>query len=256
MLQELALGAAIDLAVQWSMWGLSALLKTEKFYDLTGSGTFVLLANLSLRWGDTRYLRQKIQTGLVTVWGLRLGGFLFLRILKEGQDKRFNHVRENPGTFFVYWTVQGIWIFVTLAPTLILNLEKHDRPLGLRDYLGWTIWAVGFLTQAIADQQKWNFKADPDNAGKFIHSGLWAYSRHPNYLGEILQWTGLFLSASSVMSGLQYISIISPLFVWFLLNYVSGIPILEQQALKKWGGDPTYQQYLKKTPVLWPFTSS
>ncbi|KAJ1160490.1 hypothetical protein NDU88_000992 [Pleurodeles waltl] len=163
MLQELALGAAIDLAVQWGMWGISALLKTEKFYDLTGSGTFVLLANLSLRWGNTKYLRQKIQTGLVTVWGLRLGGFLFLRILKEGQDKRFNHVRESPGTFFVYWTVQGIWIFVTLLPTLILNLEKHDRPLGLRDYLGWTIWAVGFVTQAIADQQKWNFRADPDN---------------------------------------------------------------------------------------------
>ncbi|XP_069509767.1 uncharacterized protein [Ambystoma mexicanum] len=254
MLQELALGAALDFGLQWGLWGLAALLKTEKFYDLAGSGTFVLLANLSLRWGHTQYLRQKIQTGLVTVWGLRLGGFLFLRILKEGQDKRFNHARENPATFFVYWTLQGVWIFVTLLPTLILNLEKRDRALGSRDYLGWTLWAVGFLIQAVADQQKWAFKADPDNTGKFIQHGLWAYSRHPNYLGEILQWAGLFLAASSVLSGAQHLSILSPLFVWFLLSYVSGVPILERQGLKRWGADPAYQHYMKMTPVLWPFT--
>lgn len=88
--------------------------------------------------------------------------------------------------------------------------------------------------------------------GKFIQSGLWAYSRHPNYLGEILQWSGLFLSASSVMRGVQHLSVVSPLFLWFLLRHVSGIPILEQQALKKWGSDPAFQNYLRNTPLLWP----
>ncbi|XP_055044319.2 uncharacterized protein [Misgurnus anguillicaudatus] len=249
----LAKCAATDLGIQWVGWALASAFKTEKFYDLAGSGTFVLLAHLSRLWGGHGHLRQNIQTGFVTAWGLRLGTFLFLRILKEGQDRRFNNVRDSPGTFFVYWTMQALWVFVTLLPTLILNNERRDEPLGTRDYIGWGIWGLGFATQAIADQQKWNFKSDPDNAGKFIHHGLWAYSRHPNYLGEILQWSGLFLSASSVMRGPQYLSAISPVFVWFLLRHVSGIPILEKQAMKKWGSDRAFQDYIKTTPLLWPF---
>ncbi|KAG9333999.1 hypothetical protein JZ751_009315 [Albula glossodonta] len=181
--------------------------------------------------------------------------------MKDGHDRRFNNVRDNPGMFFVYWTVQALWVYMTLLPTLILNSERRDEPLGPRDYIGWGIWGLGFATEAIADQQKWNFKRDPDNAvripffgdlGKFIQSGLWAYSRHPNYLGEILQWSGLFLSASSVMRGAQHLSVVSPLFVWFLLRHVSGIPILEQQALKRWGSDPAFQNYIRDTPLLWP----
>lgn len=173
-----------------------------------------------------------------------------------------------------------MWVFMTLLPTLMLNSEKRNVPLGTRDYIGWTVWGLGFATEAIADQQKWFFKRDPDNAvsqnsyrgtfltaetsneqlsfpahlqGKFIQSGLWAYSRHPNYFGEILQWSGLWLSASSVMKGPQYLSVVSPLFVWFLLNHVSGIPLLEKQAMKKWGSDPAFQEYVKNTPVLWPW---
>ncbi|XP_063300904.1 uncharacterized protein LOC134597477 [Pelobates fuscus] len=253
MLLPLSLGLALSLGIQWVLWAVAVLLQTEKFYDLAGSGTFVLLAHVSLRWVGRRYMRQQIQTGLITLWGIRLGSFLFLRILRDGHDRRFNGVRDSPGTFLIYWTVQGVWIFITLLPSLILNLETRNKPLGVLDYFGWALWTIGFLTQTIADQQKWNFKSDPDNTGKFIQSGLWAYSRHPNYLGEILQWSGLFLSAASVLSGFQYISIISPLFVWFLLSYVSGIPILEKQAMKRWGSDPGFQSYIKQTPVLWPF---
>ncbi|KAF7246959.1 hypothetical protein EYD10_07159 [Varanus komodoensis] len=183
---------------------------------------------------------------------VRLGLFLFLRILKEGHDKRFNGIRENPGTFFLYWTMQGIWVFITLLPTLLLNLEKNGKPLGFWDYLGWSIWAVGFTTEAVADQQKWHFRSNPDNADKFIQSGLWAYSRHPNYLGEILLWTGLFVSATSVLHGWQYVSVLSPLLVWFLLSHVSGVPILEKAAMKKWGKQAAFQAYLRETPMLWP----
>ncbi|KPP78282.1 hypothetical protein Z043_102228 [Scleropages formosus] len=242
--------ALTDVAVQWLGWAAAAALRTEKFYDL--AGTFLLLAHLSCQWGGTGYVRQNVQTGLVAAWALRLGAFLFGRILKEGQDRRFSNVRDNPRIFFVYWTMQALWVFVTLLPTLILNSERRDKPLGTRDYVGWGIWGVGFATEAIADQQKWNFKQDTNNIGKFIQSGLWAYSRHPNYLGEILQWTGLFISASSVMKGPQYLSVVSPLFVWFLLRHVSGIPILEKQALQKWGSDPAFQNYIKNTPLLWP----
>ncbi|XP_077154172.1 uncharacterized protein LOC143817014 [Ranitomeya variabilis] len=252
MLQPLCLHLLLGLGIQWILWAAAALLHTERFYDLAGSGTFILLSHLSLRWRGAKFFRQQVQTGLVTVWAVRLGTFLFLRILRDGRDRRFDKVRDNPGMFFVYWTVQGIWIFVTLLPSLMLNLETRNKPLGLKDYLGWTLWSLGFLIQAVSDQQKWNFKADPDNAGKFIQSGLWAYSRHPNYLGEILQWSGLFLSASSVLSGYQYLSLLSPIFVWFLLNYVSGIPILEAQAKKRWGEDLAYKNYIQQTPVLWP----
>ncbi|KAJ0064851.1 hypothetical protein NL108_016403, partial [Boleophthalmus pectinirostris] len=128
------------------------------------SGTFILLVHLSRIWGGARHVRQNVQTGLVTTWGLRLGTFLFLRILKDGRDRRFNNVRDSPGTFFIYWTVQAVWIFTTLLPTLILNSEKKDRPLGWKDYVGWSLWGLGFTVQAIADQQKWRFKSDPDNA--------------------------------------------------------------------------------------------
>ncbi|XP_029450881.1 uncharacterized protein LOC115087617 [Rhinatrema bivittatum] len=253
LLRELALCASVDFALQWVLWALAALLKTERFFDLAGSGTSLLLAHLTLRWGKTKHQRQKIQTWLVTLWGLRLGAFLFLRILRAGHDRRFNYVRGNPRTFFIYWTVQGVWVFLTLLPTMILNLEKHNKPLGMRDYLGWCTWAVGFIMEAVADQQKWNFQRDPANMGKFIQSGLWAYSRHPNYLGEILHWLGLFISASSVFQGAQHICAISPLFVWFMLNNVTGIPVLERQAMKKWGNALAFQQYLKNTPVLWPW---
>ncbi|KAJ4934464.1 hypothetical protein JOQ06_007259 [Pogonophryne albipinna] len=259
-LQDLMMGsvllkcAAADLGLQWGGWALAAALRTEKFYDLAGSGTFILLAHLSRVWGGASHLRQNVQTGLVTAWGLRLGTFLFMRIMKDGQDRRFNNVRDSPGTFFVYWNVQALWVFMTLLPTLMLNSEKRDAPLGPRDFIGWGLWGLGFATEAIADQQKWIFKNDPGNAGKFIQSGLWAYSRHPNYFGEILQWGGLWLSASSVMKGpLQLLSAASPLFVWFLLRHVSGIPILEKQALKKWGADPQFQDYIRNTPLLWPW---
>lgn len=257
-LQSMIMGSALvkcaltDVAIQWTGWAVASACKTEKFYDFTGSVTFILLAHLSRIWGGAKHVRQNVQSGLVTAWALRLGTFLFMRILKDGHDRRFNNVRDSPGTFFVYWSIQAVWIFVTLLPTLMLNSERRDVPLGWRDYVGWGVWGLGFAVEAIADQQKWQFKSDPDNAGKFIRSGLWAYSRHPNYCGEILQWTGLWLSASSVMGGAQYFSVASPLFVWFLIRYVSGVPLLEKQAMKKWGSDPAFQNYLKNTPIMWP----
>ncbi|CAL8319635.1 unnamed protein product [Merluccius merluccius] len=245
--------AAVDAAVQGVGWALAAAFRTEKFYDLAGKRTFILLAHLSLQLGGAGHVRQTVQTGLVTAWGIRLGTFLFMRVLKDGRDRRFDGVRDSPGTFLVYWSIQAVWVFVTLLPTLMLNAERRDVPVGARDFVGWGVWGLGFVTQAVADQQKWFFKRDPHNAGKFIRHGLWSYSRHPNYLGEVLQWSGLWLSASRVMRGPQYLSAASPLFVWFLLRHVSGVPILERQALRRWGSDPGYQDYVKNTPLLWPF---
>ncbi|XP_072167959.1 uncharacterized protein [Diadema setosum] len=245
--------AAWDLGIQWGCFAVAALLKTEKFYDLAGSGTFLFLALQTLRWGGTWYLRQRIQTGLVSIWALRLGLYLFSRVLADGFDRRFNKARNSPALFFVYWTIQALWVWITLSPTMVLNGVKKDKPLCVRDYVGWGMWAVGFLMEVIADRQKAVFKGNPDNVGKFITTGLWSISRHPNYFGEILCWLGLYISASSALSGWQHLTAVSPILVTFLLTRVSGIPLLEKHGMKRWGSDPKYQEYLKKTAVLVPF---
>ncbi|KAK7493212.1 hypothetical protein BaRGS_00015549 [Batillaria attramentaria] len=250
---SLAKAAAVDVGIQWCCWVLAAALKTEKFYDLAGSGTFFALAYQSLRWGGTYHTRQKVQTGMVMTWAARLGLYLFSRVLQDGRDRRFNNVRDRPGVFFIYWTLQAVWVFSTLLPTLMLNSKKDDKPLTTRDYIGWGLWGLGFFFEVVADYQKSQFKANPENAGRFINQGLWSLSRHPNYFGEILMWSGLYVSASSVLSGWEHISVISPLFLSYLLINVSGIPMLEAYGRKKWGAEPAYQEYVRNTAKLIPF---
>ena len=248
--------AALDLVIQWTLWSIAAFHRTEKFFDLAGSSTFIFLTSLTLRWRYKHskiYLRQLVQSGCVTLWGLRLGLFLFCRVLQTGGDSRFNKVRGNPKMFFIYWTVQGVWVWMTLWPTLILNTSDNDFDLTWKDYLGWSLWLVGFVLQVVADQQKSQFRANAANKGKWISAGLWSQCRHPNYLGEILMWSSLFLPASSVMSGRQYWSVISPLSVVYLLTQISGIPLLEKQGLKRWGHLAEYQKYRHNTAVLVPY---
>lgn len=149
--------------------------------------------------------------------------------------------------------LSGVWVLLTLLPTLILNAKQDDTELCSRDYIGWSIWTAGILIEAIADYQKFTYRRNPANADKWINQGLWSIVRHPNYLGEILLWVGHFISASSTFSGFEYVSIISPLFITFLLTKVSGIPILERQNMKKWKDNPQYLEYVQKTPCLLPF---
>lgn len=243
---------AVDMGVQWVAWGVSAALKTERFYDLTGSATFIALSYLSQQWSKG-FNRQMIQSNMVMAWAFRLGSYLFTRIIKDGKDKRFDNVRDNPLRFFSFWTIQGVWVFVTLLPTLMLNNEKSDRPLGKQDYIGWAMWATGMFFEVLADYQKSTFRNDPNNQGKFITSGLWSLSRHPNYFGEILLWFGLYFSASTVFRGWQYLAVLSPVFVQLLITKLSGIPMLEAAGMKKWGHLPEYQNYLRNTPTLIPF---
>ena len=261
----LATLALVDFGIQWAVWSVSSIFTTERFYDLTGSLTFLLVTYLGLRLGGggrgggssigilDSSVRQLVTSGLVMTWATRLGSFLFLRVLRAGEDVRFQRVKCEPTTFFVWWTIQGLWVFVTLLPTLLLLLKRDSRPLGPRDILGWTLWVIGFVVEVTADRQKSAFKSDPENAGKFISSGLWSVSRHPNYFGEMTCWAGLWLSASSTFSGLEYLSVLSPAFVAFLIAKVSGIPILERTAEKRWGHDPAYVAYRDNTALLVPF---
>jgi len=243
----------ISMGVNWVGWAAASVLHTEKFYDLTGSLTFILLSSIS--HGQSKMtVRQNLHSWMIFAWACRLGTFLFMRVLKDGQDKRFNEARDNPGKFFVFWSLQGVWVWLTLLPTLILNTERRNPALGTRDYLGYGLWLTGFLIEVTADMQKSIFKADPANEGKFITSGLWSLSRHPNYFGEIMLWAGLYVSSSSVFRGTQYMSVISPLFIYLLISRLSGVPLLEKSGLERWGKLPEYQKYLKEVPVLVPFT--
>lgn len=267
----LATLALVDFGIQWAVWSVSSFFATEHFYDLTGSLTFLLVTYLGLRLGggggrsgggrgggsigvlDSSSARQLVASGLVMTWALRLGSFLFLRVLRAGEDVRFKRVKHEPATFFVWWTIQGVWVLVTLLPTLLLLLKRDSVPLGPRDILGWTLWVIGFLVEVTADRQKSAFKADPENAGRFISSGLWSVSRHPNYFGEMTLWAGLWLSASSTYAGVEHLSVLSPAFVAFLIAKVSGIPILERTAEKRWGHDAAYVAYRDHTALLVPF---
>lgn len=247
-----AKAAIIDFGLQWCLWAVSSILKTEKFYDLAGSSTFVYLVWKTLFWAGRFYPRQVIQSTCITAWAVRLGLFLFTRVLREGGDSRFNKVRDKPSMLFVFWTLQGVWIYMTLLPTIILHSSRNNRPLHWKDYIGWSLWALGFCIQVVADQQKMYFRRDPLNYKRFITCGLWKMCRHPNYLGEILMWFGLFLPASSVMYGWQFLSIASPAFVTFLLTHISGIPLQEAQAKRRWSNDQAFLAYKRNTSKLIP----
>jgi len=247
------LAFATSMSIQWVGWAISAYFHTEKFFDLTGSATFLLVSHLSYSWG-TQTTRGTVQSWLVTAWAVRLGTFLFFRVMKDGGDKRFDKARNDPKVLLVYWTLQGVWVFVTLLPTIMMNNSGVARErLCRRDYIGWAVWGIGFAFELIADYQKSTFRSISANKGKFIQTGVWSISRHPNYFGEILLWFGLYISSSSVFSGWQYLAVLSPTAVWLLITKISGIPLLEKAGLAKWGNLPEYQKYLLETPILVPF---
>lgn len=248
----LAICAALSFAINWLIFLPSWLAQTEHFFDLTGSLCFITLALLALNLSPDQDMRAILLTLMVCIWAARLGSFLFLRIRRDGSDGRFDSIKPVFTRFMVTWSIQALWVFVTSVAALTAITSTHRQPLETLAYIGITLWAVGFFIEIVADRQKRSFRADPANEGKFISSGLWAWSRHPNYLGEILLWTGVALVAAPVLGGWQLLSLISPVFVALLLTRVSGIPLLEARSDKRWGDDPGYQRYKLNTPVLLP----
>eukprot|EP00096_Caligus_rogercresseyi_P002458 TRINITY_DN1458_c0_g2_i1.p1 TRINITY_DN1458_c0_g2~~TRINITY_DN1458_c0_g2_i1.p1 ORF type:complete len:266 (-),score=52.05 TRINITY_DN1458_c0_g2_i1:95-892(-) len=246
----------IDFGIQAVGWIISTVFKTEKIYDLFGSLTYISVTSVSLAWSSYS-IHQIIQSNLVLIWALRLGAFLFVRVIKTGGDKRFDEAKENRLLMLVYWTLQGVWVFVTLAPTIVLNTLPASRfanqSIGAPEIIGWIFWGTGFAFEVIADFQKTIFRNNPENNGKFIQSGLWSISRHPNYFGEILLWIGHYITCASVFRKYEFISVLSPVFIYLLITKVSGIPILEKNGKKKWGHLPEYNTYVEKTSSLIPF---
>lgn len=247
---------AISYLIHWIVFIPSYLQKTEKFYDFTG-----MIAYLSII-GFALYQKKQILgiidfdsmlIGiLISVWTLRLGMFLFYRVFKVGEDDRFEAVKTSASRFFIWFTVSGLWVSLTSIAAINILTTKIDHNNYYFVYLGALVWLFGFLFEVISDYQKMKFKNIPDNKNKFIDTGLWSLSRHPNYFGEIILWIGVFIITLPSISGIDYITIISPIFVYFLLNKISGINLLEIKAQKRWGKLDSYKEYRSKTPQLIP----
>jgi len=247
-----AVCGALAYIINWVVFVPSNLAKTEHLFDLTGSATYVTVTAVALLLSDTLDARAVIVGVMVVVWALRLGSFLFRRIRRDGRDGRFDRIKTDPLRFFMTWTLQGLWVLLTMACALAIITGVERQSIGWVAVAGIGVWVAGFTVEVVADRQKSRFKRDPANDGRFIASGLWAWSRHPNYFGEIVLWTGVAVMALPVLSGWRWITLISPVFVTVLLTRVSGIPMLETRAEERWGGEEEFQHYTRTTPVLIP----
>jgi len=256
----------------------------EKWYDLGGalgflSTTFVSLyyptlkarywegANVPFPTLSSFAPRQLLLTASLVIWTVRLGSFLVQRAIKAGGDSRFDEVKRQTGTFTAFWMAQASWVFLIGLPVYLVNIvPAHLHPaLSSRDYASLGLYAGSLLFEIIADRQKSAWRRAQENKEheeKFITSGLWSLSRHPNYVGEVGIWMGIWAISSVSLQTTHYpkgtvaLAAVSPLFTYFLLRYVSGVPPLERSAEKKWSQDAAWQTYKRKTPVFWPFLST
>ncbi|MGK0309228.1 MAG: steroid 5-alpha reductase family enzyme [Lentimonas sp.] len=239
-------------ALQWIAFIPAYLKRTEKFYDLVGGMSFICVAGFCLLLAPTYSLRSIILFAMVVLWAGRLSIFLFVRVHRSGKDRRFDAIKQSFPRFLIAWTVQGLWITFTLAPVMAVILSGKQHGPDLFFVVGSLVWLFGYVFEVTADLQKYRFKSEPANKGKFISSGLWSISRHPNYFGEIALWVGVAVIAFPTLGGWQYLTLSSPLFIYCLLNYISGIPLLEKSADKRWGALESYQEYKRNTPPLFP----
>ncbi len=244
--------AVLAFVVQWVVFVPSFLLQTEHYFDLTGSLTYLGIVACAVFLTPNLDTRDILICVMIALWAIRLGSFLFWRVKKSGGDDRFVDLKPHFWVFFMVWNIQALWVFLTLASAMGAMTSSNKQALGIFALIGTIVWIVGFAFEVIADQQKTAFRALPENKDTFIQTGLWSICRHPNYFGEITLWLGIAIIAFPVLSGWTYATLISPVFVTILLTRISGIPMLAEKGKKKWGDDPAYQEYLKKTPVLIP----
>ena len=237
--------------IQWVLFIPAYLLQTEKFFDISGSITYISVVSYCFfNFYDPENLNigNVILSIIIIIWALRLGSFLFIRIKKAGEDIRFREIKKSPTRFFMTWTFQGMW--VSLCSACALAGIANGIIINDYFYCGLAIFLIGFIVEIVADNQKTKFRSNPKNKDKFINSGLWKFSRHPNYMGEILLWLGISIISFSSLEGLELATLISPFFTYLLLVYVSGIRILEYNGEKKWGHLESYKNYKKNTPRL------
>ena len=250
-MNELILALVISVGINIIMFIPAFIFKTDKLTDISYAITFAVVAITSF-FSKQFQIPSLILLFMVLAWAFRLGTYLFVRIQKTGRDKRFDGMRENFFKFGRFWLLQGITVSIILIPSSLFFGLKHEN-FSLLSILGLVIWIFGLTVETIADYQKFKFTQDPRNKGKWIEIGIWKYSRHPNYLVEIMNWLGIYIFTLSGLTPIRSaIGFISPLYIAVLIIFVSGIPLLEKSADKKWGDIKKYQEYKKKVGVLIP----
>ena len=244
----------IVFAIQWVLFIPAYLFRTEKFFDLAGSVTYIFAVAFVFYKSNDDLLSYDIGSLILSIviifWALRLGSFLFLRIKKAGEDKRFKEIKTSPTRFFMTWSLQGMWVSLCSACALTALANPNGIQTNLLFYFGLFIFLSGFILEIIADTQKSKFRSNTKNKNLFINTGLWSFSRHPNYLGEIILWLGISIMSISALNEWQYVTLISPVFTYVLLVYISGVRLLEESGKEKWGHLEEYKKYLKNTPSL------
>ena len=249
-IDEVRNGIILSFIIHWLLFIPAYVFKTEKFYDLTGTISYisiVLYVLLSSTDGIINF-GNMIVSSLIIMWTIRLGMFLFTRIKKAGEDKRFREIKKSFSWFFMAFTISGMW--VSICTICALTGISNGIELTSVTYIGATIFIIGFALEVISDNQKTNFRKIEYNKDKFITTGLWKYSRHPNYLGEIVLWTGVAIISYSSLEVYQMFTLVSPIFTYILLVNVSGINLLEKSGEKKWGHLDSYKNYKENTPRL------
>ena len=238
--------------LQWIVFLPSYLNQTEHYFDLTGSMTYITSILLVIFFAQEIDFRDVLICSLIIIWASRLGLFLSKRVSNAGEDTRFVHIKPNFYQFLMTWTIQGLWVLMTAGMAFAALSSKNKLGLDAFAVIGALLWLIGFIIEVISDKQKTNFKSNPLNQGKFIQEGLWSFSRHPNYFGEIVLWIGIAVIAFPVIESWQYFALLSPIFVIFILTKVSGFNLLERQGMKRWGDNEEYKNYIKNTSVLIP----
>lgn len=248
----LAITFLVSFGINLLFYVFAAGFKMDKLTDITYAMSFIALAILAFCLTGTYYLRQCLMLGAILLWAVRVGGYLLYRIIRIGHDKRFDPYRASWWRFGIFWLFQAIVVWLTFLPSCLLFANATDFPYEWRDGLGYSLFVVGWIVETVADQQKFRFRSNKANDGRWTDAGLWSWSRHPNYFGELLVWWGLFsVSATSfVGADWKYFSIIGPALLTLSILFFSGITRLEEAADKRYWHNADYQTYKRRTSCL------
>ncbi len=243
----------VSLAINGVFFIIAALLRTDVFTDITYSLSFIVLAILLALSSNGRSPVQMLSIAAVVLWGLRLGSYLFNRILHIKVDHRFDDKRDNFVRFGSFWLLQAVTVWVVMLPVYGIVSARNASEIPFSFLVpGLLVFSLGLVIETVADFQKYRFKMNPKNKGSFMSSGIWKYSRHPNYFGEMLVWWGIALPGILLFEGFAWLYFLGPVFITLLLLFVSGIPLLEKSAEAKWGKDEAYIRYRRTTSLLMP----
>lgn len=243
---------AVSVGINILMFIPAFIFKTDRLTDISYAVTFAVVAGAAFARSDQTFAHTVLLLA-VLAWAARLGGFLLIRINKMGKDSRFDDMRDKFFSFLRFWLLQGVSVFVVLVASLLL-WQESTTSLTVLSWVGLAVFVIGLLLEATADYQKFLFKfSGKRKKHEWIDEGVWRMSRHPNYLGEMMVWSGLYLFVLPSLSGTAlYAGLISPLYIIALLLFVSGVPLLEKYAEKKWGSQDAFKAYKKEVPVLIP----